>query len=86
VTVAMQCPWRIHWGVGQESTTQCGRDRHIGDPEHRGMHDNPASPNGKMMISWRAGDRREYVGPWPGPCSKTPGCVLHTGHRGRCAT
>lgn len=79
-----QCPWTIRASV--DITVQCGRNKHGGDPHHRGKHTNPAAANGYTVISWLAGDRREYTGEWPGPCDKTPGCVLHLGHRGRCAT
>lgn len=41
-------------------------------------------PHG-TLLSWQAGDRREYTGGWPGPCTRTGGCTLHTGHHGRCA-
>lgn len=82
----MQCPWKIHWGVSQDSTTQCGRDAHAGDGSHRGMHPNEKAPDGYTLIQWHAGDRREYTGAWPGYCLKISGCVLHTGHHGRCAT
>lgn len=80
-----QCPWKIHWGVSQDSTTQCGKEEH-GDAEHSGRHPNPAAPNGHTVIQWQRGDRREYTGPWPGPCRRMSGCVLHLGHHGRCAT
>lgn len=92
-----RCPWKVHWGVSQESTTQCGKDEHVGatwpdgmpktplpqmaDPEHVGRHANPAAPGGVTMISWLAGDRREYTGDWPGPCPRQP-CTLHAGHHG----
>lgn len=93
----MRCPWKIHWGVGQESTTQCAKDDgHLpwriglmtvkGDIEHEGL-----AGNGITTITWLAGDRREYTGDWPGYCTKLPrevhagGCTLHLGHHGRCA-
>lgn len=79
-----ECPWKIHWGVDQESTTQCGRGVHA-DDHHEGRHPNPANPDGYTVISWHAGDRREYIGKWPGPCDRTPGCILHKGHVRRCA-
>jgi hypothetical protein len=81
----VQCPWKIHWAKGQEHTTQCERNTHT-DPNHRGNHPNPRAPGGATIIAWVAGDRREYTGGWPGPCVLTRGCVLHTGHVGRCAT
>jgi hypothetical protein len=84
--VAERCPWKIHWGVGQESTTQCAKDEHLTThAEHEGM-----AANGVTMISWWAGDRREYTGDWPGNCQLlsdgvSAPCTLHTGHHGRCA-
>lgn len=90
------CPWRIHWGVGQESTTQCAKPVHMtlhtitqlsdgriavdcdGDPEHEG----PSGVQFGQKIQWQAGDRREYVGDWPGLCPHQP-CILHLGHNGR---
>jgi hypothetical protein len=75
----MTCPWSIRWTFGTD--TRCDKPEHVdGDPEHSG----PAG-NGVTRISWLAGDRREFTGDWPGPCTKLPGCVLHTGHHGRCA-
>lgn len=95
----MQCPWKIHWGVGQESTTQCEREEHLSYEriglaeirkerwdQHEGRHPNPAAEGGFTAVTWRAGDRREYTGEWPGPCERTPGCILHAGHLRRCAT
>jgi hypothetical protein len=92
----MSCPWKIHWGTVtspvDEFTTACGFPaEHIGkDPgtagfQHRGEHPNPAAPAGFTVITWMAGDRREFTGDWPGYCAKTPGCTLHAGHHGRCA-
>jgi hypothetical protein len=91
-----QCPWSIRWTFGTD--TRCDKPAHVialavtplpdgrisaevdGDEGHSG----PAG-NGVTRISWQAGDRREFTGDWPGPCAKLPGCVLHTGHHGRCA-
>jgi hypothetical protein len=90
-----QCPWKIHFGVGQEMTVQCQREEHLPEPgayasydprlEHEGLF------NGITKINWYEGDRREYTGDWPGNCDKLPGmpmaggCTLHLGHHGRCA-
>ena len=96
-----RCPWKIHWGVGQESTTQCDKDEHLGKPVFRTdegvpywrpdsdlKHEGPAG-NGVTTIVWLAGDRREYTGDWPGPCPLLErglgNCTLHMGHHGRCA-
>jgi hypothetical protein len=97
-----QCPYKIHWGVDQSSTSQCSKQEHAGvvavntredglfsvstsgDPHHEG----PSGVHEGQVVSWEAGDRREYTGDWPGPCPKLPPprpCTLHDGHHGRCA-
>lgn len=76
----MRCPWKVHFGVSQDATTQCDRESHA-DPDHEG----PGPYFDYQRVSWQAGDRREYTGDWPGPCPVTPGCTLHLGHHGRCA-
>jgi hypothetical protein len=77
---ASRCPWKIHWGTGQESTTQCDRPEHdvTADPDHEG----PTGVMDGQRVTWVAGDRREYTGEWPGLCPDQP-CILHAGHRGR---
>ena len=92
---AGRCPWTIHWGVSQEQTTQCDLPEHVwevritpagtgftvdylGDPHHSG----PSGVRQGQVITWQAGDRREYTGLWPGPCP-FPACTLHAGHHGR---
>ncbi len=77
------CPWKIHFGVTLEATTQCDQPAgHLpADPGHEGP--GPWTPG--QRICWQAGDRREYTGDWPGFCQATPGCSLHDGHHGRCA-
>jgi hypothetical protein len=78
------CPWKIHWGVGQESTTQCDKLAHAGEvtitrgPDNRFSVETEGSPDHSgpsgfvpgQRITWQAGDRREYTGDWPGPCMK----------------
>jgi hypothetical protein len=91
-----RCPWKIHWGVSQESTTQCDKDVHLTNlvamplPDGRvavdydgdGAHAGPALMAGQR-ITWQAGDRREYTGDWPGLCPGSgQGCTLHAGHHG----
>lgn len=72
-----QCPWKIHYGVTQEATSECGKGGHLpADPVHEG----PGLVTGQT-ITWYAGDRREYTGEWPGPCPAQP-CILHAGHHG----
>lgn len=92
-----QCQWKIRWTF--DTDAQCELPHHIdgvaikhhpngqfdvfttgeGPPDHY-AHVGPH--NTKM--NWAAGDRREFTGEWPGPCTTT-GCTLHTGHHGRCA-
>lgn len=43
-----------------------------GDEQHRGPGLQPG-----QTITWQAGDRREYIGDWPGQCE-------YTDHRGQC--
>jgi hypothetical protein len=75
------CPWKIHWGTELEATTQC--DLPAGHLEH-GIdgHEGPTGYLHGQRVSWKAGDRREYTGEWPGPCPHQP-CILHKGHHGR---
>lgn len=75
-----QCPWLIRWTFGQDLRCALRASHLPADPEHSAM-----LPNGITRLSWLAGDRREFTGEWPGPCTITEGCVLHTGHHGRCA-
>jgi hypothetical protein len=93
----MTCPWKIHWGPVtspvETTTTACtygaghiGRAPGEAGTHHRGEHPNPAAPGGFTVITWLAGDRREFTGDWPGYCTVTPGCTFHAGHVRRCAT
>ena len=77
-----QCPWKIR--ASANITVQCRKLAHEGS-EHEGEHPNPQAQGGVTLISWMAGDRREYIGEWPGSCKRLPGCVLHDGHHGNCA-
>jgi hypothetical protein len=79
--MSAQCPWKIRWTSGQDA--QCRKPAHefSGDHQHEAL-----LPNGITVISWFSADRREFTGEWPGPCAgRTPGCILHAGHHGRCA-
>ena len=89
------CQWKIHWGTGQESTTQCAKPEHVYaltvTPEAgrysvafagEPEHEGPTGVHPGQKITWQAGDRREYTGDWPGPCPHQP-CILHLGHHGR---
>ena len=83
----MRCPVKIHYGVSSDTHTQCTKDEGHWDLRtgRDDPHEGPGLPQfpGQRII-WQPGDRREYVGEWPGPCTQ-PGCVLHLGHLGRCA-
>ena len=83
----MRCPVKIHYGVSSDTHTQCTKDEDHWDLRtgRDDPHEGPGLPQfpGQRII-WQPGDRREYVGEWPGPCTQ-PGCVLHLGHLGRCA-
>lgn len=100
-----RCPWKIHWGVDLSSTSQCAKPEHMGRPvidqradgkfgvlvEGDPVHEGTGAMQGQV-ISWKAGDRREYLGEWPGYCQKMAsqgaafhsGCVFHEGHHGKC--
>lgn len=87
------CQWKLHFGVGQDATVQCGLGEHV--PAGATVAQRMTLPaaqsrhSGRFQatqINWTAGDRREYTGPWPGQCLARSGCILHTGHHGRCAT
>lgn len=77
-----RCTWKIRWAPGRDA--ECEREAHEPDVSHVGLTN--ANPDVlDQRVSWLAGDRREFQGIWPGPCTKTAGCTLHTGHHGRCA-
>lgn len=84
-----RCPVKIHYGTGHDTHTQCDKDEDHWDLRrgNAGPHEGPGLPQFPgQRITWLPGDRREYVGEWPGPCAdRIPGCVLHLGHLGRCA-
>jgi hypothetical protein len=79
---ALMCPFSIRWGRGRD--TACEREEHLpGDPEHSGTVYGGGAP--VTTVTWLAGDRREYPGPWPGNCGGHLGlCPLPAGHNGRC--
>jgi hypothetical protein len=93
-----RCPWKIRWMPGEDAQCEAGfphapadaspEQRKALEPpfnEHRAVLRDYAYPGSETILTWRASDRREFTGDWPGPCAKTPGCVLHAGHHGRCA-
>jgi hypothetical protein len=93
-----RCPWNIRWTFGQD--TQCDKEEHVTNVSVRAIPDHPGRfgveyqgepqhssrlPNGVTVLTWEAGDRREFLGDWPGLCLLGKGCTLHRGHHGRCA-
>ena len=83
-TTMKNCGVRIHYGVSDDTHTACDKPwDHLAMGDE--MHQGPGLPQFPYQrISWQSGDRREYVGRWPGPCPEI-GCCLHRGHHGRCA-
>jgi hypothetical protein len=62
---------------------RCDKDEHLpGDLHHRGVIRDYAYPGSETVLSWQAGDRREFTGEWPGACPHQP-CSLPAGHYGR---
>lgn len=91
----MTCEWKIRWTFDQDA--QCDRELHIpadippevmeaDEAQHHAVILDYAFEGSRSELTWLAGDRREFTGTWPGPCTgKVPGCILHRGHHGRCA-
>lgn len=99
--MSQQCEWKIRWAFGTDAQCgrdhhidqviikeYSGGEftvATIGDglPD---THEHRAQLSPAQTLTWQAGDRREFTGDWPGPCTgKVTGCTLHTGHHGRCA-
>jgi hypothetical protein len=55
------------------------------DMEHQATLRDYAYPGSESVVTWLYGDRREFTGDWPGPCTENQpaGCVLPAGHHGR---
>jgi hypothetical protein len=98
----VSCPWSIRWTTGQDvrcdlpehvsnvrvETVPDGRFSVTceGQPQHHAVIRDYAFKGSETVMTWEAGDRREFTGEHPGLCTgKVPGCTLHTGHHGRCA-
>lgn len=84
------CPWSLRWTW--DTDARCEKPVHLSEPvaagddmEHEGAIRNFAYAGSVTKLSWMAGDRREFTGTWPGPCTdnEPAGCILHTGHHGR---
>jgi hypothetical protein len=64
----------------------CERPAPHGEGEtHAGVLSDYAWPGSRTEINWLPGDRREFIGQWPGNCGTTSSCILPDNHRGRCA-
>jgi hypothetical protein len=97
----MTCPWSIRWTTGQDASCDKPEHVHNlvithtpagqftvdyqGDGEHHAVIRDYAYPGSETKLNWKAGDRREFTGDWPGPCTKLTHCTFHAGHHGRCA-
>lgn len=55
------------------------------DGLHVGVLRDYAYEGSETTIDWEDGDRRTFYGEYPGPCTKTDGCVLPAGHPRDCA-
>lgn len=69
-----------------DAEVRCERDEDHG-PLHRGPLRDYAFPGSLTNVEWLEDDRRTFHGDWPGACRRAEqlaGCVLPTGHRGRC--
>jgi len=72
----MRCPFKMKWSVVDG---QCDKEEHL--PADTAHH----IQMGPTSITWLAGDRREFEGEWPGPCTRTKGCLLPLNHPKGCA-
>jgi hypothetical protein len=95
------CPWSVRWTTGQDAhcdlaehvtiglveTRPDGRFAvsYEGEPQHHAVIRDYAGPGSESIITWEAGDRREFKGEYPGPCTRLHGCTLHDDHHGKCA-
>jgi len=96
-----RCEWKIRWTFGTDAQCERDHhiDQVIITPRPGGQfsvvtigdgqpdtHEHRSHISSGQVLTWGAGDRREFTGDWPGLCTgKVPGCVLRTGHHGRCA-
>ncbi|MGH3300949.1 MAG: hypothetical protein ACRDOK_04525 [Streptosporangiaceae bacterium] len=87
----MSCNWSIR-PFSNDTQVDCAKREHLEltDPEHQAVLRDYAYPGSSTIITWLAGDRREFSGSWPGYCTKLglhqlSSCKLPAGHGGRCA-
>lgn len=89
------CPYQIRWGSQDGEITRCTRPVHVhaieivhnrdgkygtnvvGDSRHIG----PTGLFPGQVVAWFAGDRREYIGEWPGYCPRED-CGFPASHHG----
>lgn len=101
MTETGRCPQKIRWTFGTDAQCELDVHvtdvrvtpelygqfsvEYVTLPGQRPAHQAKVGPSGATTLTWHPGDRREYTGDYPGPCRRTAGCTLHTGHHGRCA-
>lgn len=83
----MRCDARIRpFPIGNDTEIACELDaRHATTVGHHGTLHDYAYPGSSTALVWMDDDRRNFHGTWPGRCQTVGGCVLPTGHDGRCA-
>jgi hypothetical protein len=97
----MSCPSKIR-PFPNDTELACELDAHVPagttaadrDPDapdfwtHRAVLRDYAYPGSETIVTWKAGDRREFTGDWPGYCRKLghlQNSMLPAGHHGSCA-
>jgi hypothetical protein len=81
-----RCPYKIRWTFGQDA--DCQKAVHLpadvtASPMDPRLEHEALIGNGATKLTWHSGDRREFMGDWPGPCPGSgQGCTLHIGHHG----
>lgn len=83
----MTCDARIRpFPVGNDTEIACELAAdHPDTIGHHGELRDYAYPGSSTVLVWMDDDRRNFRGDWPGRCQQVAGCVLPTGHVGRCA-
>jgi hypothetical protein len=92
-----RCKWSIRPFTDQTQVS-CELSEHLqpevaegGQALHQATLRDYAYPGSATVITWYAGDRREFEGNFPGYCTKLgmhagrQNCTLPAGHRGKCA-
>lgn len=78
------CPWSMR-PFPNETQIDCEKPEHLPvDGQHSATLRDYAHPGSTTVITWFAGDRREFTGVWPGYCGDNDApCTLPRGHAGR---